>query len=71
MAKQESSVENFAGSGLKYTAHTQCHFDYNGDEKMGQRKVELIGSYVFNIALDSFSYSQNFFRAFKLLLLLY
>jgi len=42
MAKQESSVENFAGSCLKYPARTQCHFVYNGDEKLGQRKVELM-----------------------------
>ena len=71
MAKQESSIENFAGSGLKYPARTQCHFVYNGVEKLGQRKVELISRYVFNIAVDSFSESQNFFHAFKSLLVLY
>ena len=71
MAKQESSVETFAGSGLKYTGRTQCHFVYKGDEKLGQRKVELIGKHVFNIALDSFSDSHNFFFAIKSLLVLY
>ena len=47
MAKQESSVENFAGSHSKYPACSHCHFVY-GDEKFRQKKVKLIGRHVFN-----------------------
>ena len=54
---------------LKYPARTAIFFT-NGDKKFGQKKVELIGSYVFN-CLDSCSDSQNFFYTFKSLLVLY
>ena len=58
MDKHESSVENFAGSCLKYPARTQCHFIYNGDEKLGQRMVELMAG-VFSILLKVLSVSHK------------
>ena len=54
MAKQEISVENFAGSCLNYPARSQCHFVHNGDEKLGQGKVELMAG-MFSILLKVLS----------------
>ena len=50
MAKQESSVESFtAGRVILITRLALSAILFtNGDEKFGQKKVELIGRFVFS-----------------------
>ena len=64
-------VENFAGSRLKYPARTQGHFFLRIEIKNVNKRRSSSLAGIFSIALDSVIDSQNFFHAFKSLLVLY